>query len=325
MNVSSHTVRLFLAVSAFTFFFSCSDQLITDSENPIDISIEARKSKRSKGIKPYHDGTVTLINYYNFNDQNDPLADAEGNYDLLNSTADFTNDGYYENALSFDKKKYVQISNSKQRTGNFHDAFVAKSYSIWFKASQTNKSHFIIEEGGRINSMGLRIRKNHLMAAVTTRGQRNKIVIKTPFTDTENWHHAAVVFDNGQFSLYLDGNLIETKQAKFDWVKNHPNGGAIGARYGRSVFNKHKFKLCKKRFKKCHKRKHKAHKRKCRKLRNHKRKCHKCRNYVGGFFKGSIDEVKIFSGALTSDMISEIFTSSIPNNNPPRNPVPGGR
>jgi len=288
MNVTSKTVRLIATTVTFMLVLSCSDQVSTQ-ENTLQL--------QDVNVSKQDDRAQQLLHYYTFDNSANLLTDEQGTFDFVESSADFSSEGLLGGAAVLSKDKFIQMSESRQRTGYFHDKFYTRSYSVWFKANRTDKTHFIIEEGGRINSMALRIRKNKLMAGVTTRGQRNRVIIKTPFTDTENWHHAAVVFDNGSFSLYLDGTLIDTKQAKFDFVRNHPNGGAIGARYGGSTFNKKKFwKYCKK------KKKHKKHK--------HKKKC---KRYTGNYFDGMIDEVMVFSTAITPDVITGIIDNATGN------------
>ena len=258
MNVST-TARLITILSAFMLLVSCSDQFSNENEEEqFDLS-SPNFSKGSKKSK--HSNTLELINHYSFNDADYLAFDEMGNYDLLEVTASFDEDGVDGGALSVEEGTYALTSVSKKRRGHFHSKFRAKSHSVWFKASEPDGEHFILEEGGRINSMGLQIKDGVLRAAVTTKGQRRRVMIETPLTDTESFHHAAVVFDHGSFSLYLDGELIATEKTKFRKVKNHPNGGAIGARYGRSVFNDKKFpykKHCKK-----HKKRGKKHSRKC--------------------------------------------------------------
>ncbi|NJM16878.1 MAG: LamG domain-containing protein, partial [Bacteroidales bacterium] len=82
--------------------------------------------------------------------------------------------------------------------------------STWFKTDKTDGGATILDVG-RQSDFILILNKDTLWLGAAYSGDFPiKFALKKgiPFTDTINWHHAAVTFDNGLVNAYLDGNPV---------------------------------------------------------------------------------------------------------------------
>ncbi|UJF34822.1 LamG-like jellyroll fold domain-containing protein [Paenibacillus hexagrammi] len=92
--------------------------------------------------------------------------------------------------------------------------------------------------------------------------------VSTPFTDTSSWHHVALVYNEGSLQLYVDGNMKSTLATGFTEIASHSDHSGIGKRYTQDVFGG---------------------------------------TVTGAYFKGKMDQVKIFSVPLVDQDITDLY------------------
>lgn len=130
-----------------------------------------------------------------------PMIDESTTYTFDGATSINLNDSVFDTQLN-------------SRTGTF-----------WFNALDTAPLQMLYEEGGRINGLNIFLDQGqiHIGAWANRAGQW----LSQPVTSNQ-WHHAAYVFDNGQFSLYFDGSHIQTVTTGFNSIPNHSGANALG-------------------------------------------------------------------------------------------------
>lgn len=156
-----------------------------------------------------YDHTFSLENGAGFDDQ----VAIEGEYSLLLDGLD----------------DYIGISDSE--TGFLHEEFTKRTVSTWVRPYSTEGTPVIFTEGGSKDGLALRIDDGRLEAGVAN--DFNLSIIGTAFPDS-GWAHVAVVFDEGEFTLYVNGNEEATTDVEFDTVPDHGSPGAIGRAGGGS-------------------------------------------------------------------------------------------
>lgn len=133
----------------------------------------------------------------------------------------------------------------------FERVFDQETVSVWFNADETDRGNnvsMIYEEGGGTNGMCLLVADDKLIAhtrddCVNTPANEKSLAV--PFTDAGNWHHAAIVYDQGTLTLYLDGvarGSLETGYADqtvadtnyIAPISQHTSDAAIGGAQGSS-------------------------------------------------------------------------------------------
>ncbi len=123
--------------------------------------------------------------------------------------------------------------------GFMEQAFNALSVSMWVKPDNLSGVQTLFDEGGSTGGRGMAIRLNNdrLSAGVRNGGGSLYFDESHQFPNDGEWHHVAAVFDNGEFTVYLDGVPSSTQTTSFTTVYNHGNNGAVGGNYGGSVLN----------------------------------------------------------------------------------------
>jgi hypothetical protein len=111
---------------------------------------------------------------------------------------------------------------------------------------------------------GLAIRINNGQLETAVQNRNSISIASTPFTGTD-WTHVAATFDRGQLTLYVDGTEAGSVTADFAGVIAHTNIAGLGARAGQDAFDNAN---------------------------------------TGDFFGGLIDEVRLYSEALTPSQIA---------------------
>jgi len=118
-------------------------------------------------------------------------------------------------------------------------AFTALSVSMWIKPNALSGIQTLFDEGGSTSGKGMAIRLNNnkLSAGVRNGGSTLFYDESLIVPDDGQWHHVAAVFDNGIFTVFLDGVSSTPITTSFTKVKNHGNNGGIGGNFGGSVLN----------------------------------------------------------------------------------------
>ncbi len=118
--------------------------------------------------------------------------------------------------------------------GFMEQAFSRLTVSMWLKPATLSGVQTIFDEGGSTSGTGLAIRLTNNNLETRVRGTSN-LDLSTTYPSDGLWHHIAVVFNNGAFSLYLDGVLSDSGTAPYTTVGAHGNNGGIASSIGGSV------------------------------------------------------------------------------------------
>ncbi len=173
--------------------------------------------------------------HWNFENQN--TADFSGNgHDLVGG---FTNTLMYSDdkiegrfSMLFDGDDYLRYSTDG---GFMETSFSKAAISGWIKPSTLSGIQVIFEEGSASNGMALRLNGNQLEGAVRN-GSVEFNANGITFPTDGQWHHVALVFDEGAFSIYLDGIAGIGTTASFTSVDAHNGNGGLGYQDGDSAF-----------------------------------------------------------------------------------------
>ena len=138
-------------------------------------------------------------------------------------------------SVYFDGNAYIRYSVDN---GFMEKEFSALTVAMWVKPDNLSGLKTLFDEGGSTGGKGLAIRlTNNILVARVKEGGNTATSDTHIFPNDGQWHHVAAVFDNGQFTVYLDGVPGPVLDAGFTKVKNHGNNGGLGASIGGSVLN----------------------------------------------------------------------------------------
>lgn len=154
--------------------------------------------------------------------------------------------GAVGNAWRFDGKTQINLNDFQV----FERKFSKKTVMVWFNVDDTTSRtagnvFMIYEEGGTTNGMCLLVGDDKLIACTRDNAvnvPENEKIVEAPFTDAGEWHHAAIVYNEGKLTLYLDGDEVGSLETGYDTDGSHPGcisshtsnaaiGGAQGAPY----------------------------------------------------------------------------------------------
>ena len=148
--------------------------------------------------------------------------------------------------------------------GVLAEAFSTRTVMLWFKVDANNVTQVLYDEGGADSGLSIRINREQLQTAVRNAGID---IIASAALDSTGWIHAAVTFDNGSLSLYINGVERALASANFTTVSSHKDAAGIGARNSQDAFGK---------------------------------------RGTGDYFGGLIDDVRIYDNALSVDEIEKL-------------------
>ena len=270
-------IQKFLSIVTIALLMSCSSNF-EEETNDIEMREIELNEKRSKKLPE-------LEAHFTFDSGTDLGLDLLGKNNLSNNGVQpkETNNG--DGVAYFDGQSYFKAAETGVKKGFFHHKIKKRSYMFWIKPTGIQNEQIIIDEGGGVNSVAVRIVDSKIEAAIMTRGVKNREIITTEFNNTSDWSHVAVTFKKGYFRLYLNGNLISEVCTNFKKVRRHPNGGAIGSQYGRNAFTGRTEPQA-----------------------------------IKNFFTGYMEDLKIYNIALTEEQIMDEYV----NNKPGEIGGPGG-
>ena len=111
--------------------------------------------------------------------------------------------GQSGSGLLFDSSNDACWLADQSSLGLFHQAFSTRTFAVWFRSAGTAADQVIFKQGSSARGWGLRLNAGTLEGRVGSTSAN--LTCSTPFTDTTAWHHAALVFNAGTLTLYLDG------------------------------------------------------------------------------------------------------------------------
>ena len=128
--------------------------------------------------------------------------------------------------------QYVDLSTND----NFiHNQFYKRSVAFWFKANSLTDNQILFDEGSSTDGFGLRIKDSKIQGVAQSNNSIKTIYSTSP--SSTNWTHVALVFNNGNLRIYINGKLETSTNANFTNVRAHTDGSGIGARNGSTAFD----------------------------------------------------------------------------------------
>lgn len=162
------------------------------------------------------------------------LNDSSGNaYNQQNtaSPAYVTYNVLGASSIQFDGTFFIQYNN-----GSFlNQQVVASTHAVWIKPDTLVGIQEIIDEGGNTNGITVRLNGATLEALVRERNS-SSTTISFPYPNDGVWHHVAITYDNGSYTLYLDGVTSATVASGFGTLAAHSDGSGLGGRFNDDAF-----------------------------------------------------------------------------------------
>ncbi len=128
---------------------------------------------------------------------------------------------YYDDDISFLESPYTE-----------------QSLTMWIKPDNLSGIQMLWDGGGRTHGIGLRLDGDKLQGAVRSFStQRSAYEMTIP--NDGNWHQVGFVYDNGDFTLIVDGVLGTTNNTGFSTIQmlSPPdNSCGVGAKLGEDSF-----------------------------------------------------------------------------------------
>ncbi|MCM5663883.1 LamG-like jellyroll fold domain-containing protein [Galbibacter mesophilus] len=149
-----------------------------------------------------------------------------------------------------------------------NESFTARSYSLWFKAKDTQPKQVLLEEGGEGAGVAFEL-ENDMITVLFRHGTGDNFsTVSVPFSngDEIDWNHLAVTFEAGLIGVYLNGELAGSGVGSVATIPNHNNATSLGG----------------------------------------VDELESSSNGDNFYFNGSLDEFKVFNGVLTSEEIVEL-------------------
>ncbi len=131
----------------------------------------------------------------------------------------------------FNGSAYLRYDNNPFMTQGFSQLTVA----MWIKPDRLTGLQTLFEEGNNTNGIAMRLNGNTLEAAVR-KGSKQKNATSITFPNDGNWHRVAMVYNNGAFTLYLDGVASRTVNTGFNTLNAHNTNGGLGASQANDAF-----------------------------------------------------------------------------------------
>ena len=160
--------------------------------------------------------------------------DVSGNgHNLQAGTVTYSTDGVRgTSAASFNgTSDFLQYSD-----GAFLNNLITNfTYSFWVKPDDLVGDQRLLDEGGSVNGAAIRLNGNNLNAAV----RENSVQINTAnltFPNDNEWHHVALVYANGDVTLYLDGTPTPTVATGFGALGAHGDVHSFGRTSGADAY-----------------------------------------------------------------------------------------
>jgi uncharacterized repeat protein (TIGR01451 family) len=108
------------------------------------------------------------------------------------------------------------------------------THSFWFKADDVNGTQTLLDEGGTVNGVGIRLENNSVVASVEEGSTR----ITRTFSgiSANQWYHVALTYDNGNAVFYLDGTASAVINSGFGSLAAHSSDSGLGITNGGDAF-----------------------------------------------------------------------------------------
>ena len=127
----------------------------------------------------------------------------------------------------FDGTVNIQYSD-----GSFlNTATSLRSISVWIKPTALNGIQNILDEGGNLGGIGIRLNGSAL-ESIVKESSSSLSLISSPFPNDGDWHHVALVYDGGNTNhkLYIDGIEVANNNAAPSSIPIHTGLGGIAGK-----------------------------------------------------------------------------------------------
>jgi hypothetical protein len=200
-----------------------SDDIDDDNDGILDIheSVTQVSTNYTGADAAYTFDNTTDDSVASFDQQNSATP-------LFNSTDNIAG----THSIDFDGTYLIQYNN-----GTFlNQELTYFTHAVWIKPDNLSGTKIVFEEGGATHGVAVRLNGTTLEAVVTENSVQSTI-LSFPFPSDSNWHHAAVTYNNGDFTLYLDGTASTTISTSFGALTAHSNESGLGGRNGVDAFS----------------------------------------------------------------------------------------
>ena len=158
--------------------------------------------------------------------------------------AEMATDGVSGGCVSFaGAGSAVQLGKSAANQSYFNSPYTSRTIAFWFNAYQVNGKQMLVEIGGSLAGMAVRINNGVLEAAVACKvgdAGVNTVIGSVTLTaeDVNVWKHVVLSFDQGVCCFYVDGVLIGSETVGATQINAAMNPADIGCNVnGSNAFN----------------------------------------------------------------------------------------
>ncbi len=124
----------------------------------------------------------------------------------------------------------TRVKYDEAQGGFMDDAFSERSIAMWIKPTVFSGKRTLFEEGNAFYGLTLRLQGSQLRAGVADAPFAQ--VLEGPnLPATDQWYHVALVYDNGIFSLYLDGVEVAMNNTGLGSIPSTESGGGLGGNF----------------------------------------------------------------------------------------------
>ncbi len=151
-------------------------------------------------------------------------ADSEGTFYLSTDAAERDYSMYFDGAtrIAFDEP-----------LGGFMDSsFTERTISLWFKPVAFAGKQTLFEEGNGFYGIAVRLEGNRLRAGVSDAPILDQVLEGPVLPAADQWYHVAIVYNNSDFYLYLDGEEVDFLDTGLGEIPSTESGGGIGGNIG---------------------------------------------------------------------------------------------
>ncbi len=171
----------------------------------------------------------------------DPIAGFHGYWPLENTTNDESGNNHHlvEGSISYssDSKRGISagsfngISDYLQYSDSIYlnQSISYFAYSFWVKPAKLTGIQTLLDEGGAINGIAIRLNGSILENAVRNGGDTSQVSTSSfTFPNDSLWHHIAITYDNGDVIMYLDGIASTVLNTGFGQFESHSDSQNFG-------------------------------------------------------------------------------------------------
>ncbi len=176
-----------------------------------------------------------------------PVAGYDGYWTFDNTTDDLSgnNHNLKAGAVSYSTDSKIGVASAsfngttdylQYSDGTYlNQAITYFSYAFWVKPGTLTGIQNLLDEGGTVNGVAIRLNDNILENAIRE-GSVQYSTSSFIFPSDNRWHHIALTYDSGNVIMYLDGEPSNTLATGFGGLTAHSSAHNFGASSGGDSF-----------------------------------------------------------------------------------------